>query len=189
MLDLDSGPVHLSVEAGIGGSSLCLSLASAVLEANGKVIWLGRTAPDPVRTSQILSTLDESQLERLFIVEFGENLLTRAKAVAPIIARLNNSDLVIVDDWCPPSGRAPAADLEAARSIISAAKTTRLLLTAKAYESPAGEGEPWRSRGEQLPEVRQIWLFRSEGLRNHRTLVDGEQSNELVLRESGFFPA
>ncbi len=189
MLDLDSGPVHLSVEAGIGGTSLCLSLSAAVLESNARVVWLGRTTPDPVRTSQILAFLSESQLERLFIIEFGDNLLTRAKAVTPLISRLDESDLVIVDDWCPPSGRAPAADLEAARSIMKAAAQTRLVLTAKAYESPSGEGEPWRSRGQQLPAIRQVWLFKAEGVRNRRIIVDGEQSSELELREGGFYPA
>lgn len=189
MLDLDSGPVHLSVEAGIGGTSLCLSLAAAVLESNSRVAWLGRQTPDPVRTSQILDSLSGSQLERLFIIEFGDDLLTRAKAVAPLINRLDETDIVIVDDWCPPSGRAPAADLEAARAIISAATSTRLVLTAKAYESPSGTGEPWRSRGEQLQGLRQVWLFRSEGVRNHRILIDGEQSSELTLRKGGFYPA
>lgn len=189
MLDLDSGPIHLSVEAGIGGTSLCLSLAAAVLESNSRVAWLGRQAPDPVRTSQILTSLSESQLERLFIIEFGDDLMTRAKAVTPLIERLDESDLVIVDDWCPPSGRAPSADLEAARAIISAATSTRLVMTAKAYESPSGEGEPWRSRGEQLQGVRQVWLFRNDGIRNRRMLIDGEKSSELELREGGFFPA
>ena len=189
MLDLDSGPVHLSVEAGVGGTSLCLSLAAAVLEANSRVVWLGRTAPDPVRTRQILTKLNEQQLERLFIIEFGDDPLTRAKAVGPLISRLNESDIVIIDDWCPSSGRAPASDLKAARSIISAAINTRLVLTAKAYESPSGIGEPWRSRGEQLDGVRQTWLFRVDGIRNRRKLVDGELHNELELKNSGFFPA
>jgi hypothetical protein len=189
MLDLDSGPVHLSVESGIGGTSLCLSLAAAVLEANSRVVWLGRTAPDPVRTRQILTNLNEQQLERLFIIEFGDDPLTRAKAVGPLISRLNESDVVIIDDWCPPSGRAPASHLKAARSIISAAINTRLVLTAKAYESPSGIGEPWRSRGEQLEGVRQTWLFRVDGIRNRRKLVDGELHNELELKNSGFSPA
>lgn len=188
MLDLDSGPVHISVEAGIGGTSLCLSLSAAILEANARVVWLARTAPDPSRTSQILESLTQTQLERLFIVEFGNDFLTRVKAVAPLISRLNEADLVVIDDWCPPSGRAPASDLSAARTVISAAKNTRLILTAKAYESPAGTGEPWRSRGEQLQGTRQVWLFRSEGIRNRRILVDGEQSSELELRNGGFYP-
>ncbi len=188
MLDLDSGPVHLSVEAGIGGTSLCLSLAAAVLEANSRVVWLSRTAPDPVRTRQILANLNEQQLERLFIIEFGEDLLTRATAIGPLISRLNESDVVIIDDWCPSSGRAPASDLKAARSIISAAINTRLVLTAKAYESPTGLRQ-WRSRGAQLDGVRQTWLFRVDGIKNRRKLVDGEQHNELELKTSGFFPA
>ena len=189
MLDLSAGPVHISVEAGIGGTSLCLSLAAAVLESNSRVVWLGRHTLDSKRTRGIFTGLNESQLERLFVVEFGEDLSTRATALKPLIDRLDELDLVVIDDWCSASGRAAAADLQAVRSLIKAAVNTRMILTAKAYESPAGGGDVWRSRGEQLSGVRQLWLLREEGIRNYRTLVDGENRTRLVLREAGFFPA
>ena len=189
MLDLSAGPVHISVEAGIGGTSLCLSLAAAVLESNSRVVWLGRHTLDSKRTRRIFTGLNESQLERLFVVEFGEDLLTRATALKPLIDRLDELDLVVIDDWCSASGRAAATDLQAVRSLIKAAENTRMILTAKAYESPAGGGDVWRSRGEQLSGVRQLWLLREEGIRNYRTLVDGENRTRLVLREAGFFPA
>jgi len=188
MLDLESGPVHLSVEEGIGGTSLCLSLAATVLQSNSRVVWLGRTSLNPERTKAILAELNENQLERLFIVEFGENLLTRTAALKPLINRLTDADLIVIDDWCPSSGRAPTNDLQAVRSIISSARNTRLILTSKAYESPSGDGEKWKSRGSQLSGVRQVWLLRQEGFRNHRRIIDGEIQTRLLLEESGFIP-
>ena len=121
MLDLDSGPVHVSVEGGIGGTSLCLSLAVDVLQSNSRVIWLGRNSLDPKRTQEILKGLNESQLED-FLLQFGTNLLTKVNALKPLIDRLNDTDLIVVDDWCPSSGRAPADDLQAIRNLLSTTK-------------------------------------------------------------------
>ena len=115
MLDLESGPVHVSVEEGIGGTSLCLSLAVDVLQSNSRVVWLGRNSLDPKRTQEILKRLNEPQLERFYVLEFGTNLLTRVNALKPLIDRLDDTDLIVVDDWCPSSGRAPADDLQAIR--------------------------------------------------------------------------
>jgi len=189
MLNLESGPVHISVEEGIGGTSLCLSLAVAVLEANSRVVWLGRNSLDPQRTQEILGELNESQLERLLIVEFGSDLLTRATALRPLISRLDVTDLLVIDDWCPSSGRAPADDLQAVRSLIESGDNTRIILTSKAYESPDRGENQWKSRGAQLSGVRQVWLFREEGIRNYRILIDEEIQTRLVLKGSGFFPS
>ncbi|MGB1801943.1 MAG: hypothetical protein ACPHKZ_02760 [Candidatus Thalassarchaeaceae archaeon] len=186
MLDLDSGPVHVSVEEGIGGTSLCLSLSVEVLQSNSRVVWLGRNSLDPKRTKEILKGLNEPSLERFFVLEFGTNLLTRVNALKPLIDRLDDTDLIVVDDWCPSSGRAPAADLQAIRNLLSITKNTRLILTSKAYESPSANEEKWKSRGSQLSGFRQVWLLRDEGIRNYRKLIDGEQQTRLVLSESGF---
>ena len=186
MLDLNSGPVHVSVEEGIGGTSLCLSLAVDVLQSNSRVVWLGRTSLDTKRSQEILAVLNEPQLERFFVLEFGTNLLTRVNALKPLIDRLDDTDLIVVDDWCPSSGRAPADDLQAIRNLVSATKNTRLILTSKAYESPSADEEKWKSRGTQLSELRQVWLLREEGIRNYRKLIDGEQQYSLVLSEFGF---
>jgi len=188
MLDLESGPVHLSVEEGIGGTSLCLSLTATVLESNSRVVWLGRSPLNSERAQAILAELNETQLERLFILEFGNNLLARATALKPLINRLTDTDLLVIDDWCPSSGRAPANDLQAVRGLISSAGNTRLILTSKAYESPSGDGDKWKSRGSQLSGVRQVWLLRQEGFRNHRLIIDGEIQTRLLLEESGFVP-
>ncbi|MEK9739037.1 MAG: hypothetical protein VW438_04820, partial [Euryarchaeota archaeon] len=93
MLDLDSGPVHVSVEEGIGGTSLCLSLAVEVLQSNSRVVWLGRNSLDPKRTKEILKGLNEPSLERFLVLEFGTNLLTRVNALRPLIDRLDDRDL------------------------------------------------------------------------------------------------
>ena len=130
--------------------------------------------------------LFRSQLERFFVLEFGTNLLTRVNALKPLIDRLDDTDLIVVDDWCPSSGRAPVDDLQAIRNLVSITKNTRMILTSKAYESPSADDEKWKSRGSQLAGLRQVWLLREEGIRNYRILIDGGQNINLVLSESGF---
>lgn len=186
MLDLDSGPVHVSVEEGIGGTSLCLSLAVDVLQSHSRVVWLGRNALDTKRIQEIFSELNETQLGRFLALEFGTNLLTRVKALKPLIDRLEDTDLIVVDDWCPSSGRAPADDLQAIRDLINTTKNTRMILTSKAYESPSADEAKWKSRGSQIPELRQVWLLREEGIRNYRILIDQEKETRLILGEFGF---
>ena len=189
MLDINSGPVHISVEEGIGGTSLCLSLAASVLQSDSRVVWFARKPLEPQRTREILSEVTESQLDRLFIVEFGTKLLTRINDLSSLIGILNESDLIVLDDWCPSSGRAPTDDLEAVRKLISSTRNTRLILTSKAYESPSSDGEKWKSRGAQLSGLRQVWLLREEGVRNYRKLIDRDLETNLVLNQTGFIAA
>ena len=186
MLDLESGPVHVSVEEGIGGTSLCLSLAVDVLKSNFRVVWLGRNTLHPQRTQEIFSGLNGSQLDRFFFMEFTTNLLARVNALNPLIKRLDETDLIVIDDWCPSSGRATADDLKAVRNLISTTNNTRLILTSKAYESPSADEYKWKSRGSQISGLRQVWLLREEGIRNYRKLIDGEQQTRLRLSDSGF---
>ena len=101
----------------------------------------------------------------------------------PLIDRLDDTDLIVVDDWCPSSGRAPADDLQAIRNLLSTTKNTRIILTSKAYESPSGDEEKWRSRGSQLSGLRQVWLLKEEGIRNYRKLSDEDLETKLKLKE------
>ena len=94
--------------------------------------------------------------------------------------------MIVVDDWCPSSGRAPADDLQAVRTLISTTQNTRLILTSKAYESPSADEAKWKSRGSQLSGLRQVWLLREEGIRNYRKLIDEDLETRLKLKESGF---
>jgi len=188
MLDLDSGPIHLSVEAGIGGTTLALNLADCVLRTEARVVWLCRKIPNGERMTQIFSNLESSVLERFFAIEFGEGFLTKVNLVKPILSQLNENDLIVVDDWCPSHGRVPSSDLQASKLIIEYASRTRILLISKAYENPSSEGFPWRSRGGDIEGVRQVWLLMNNQIRGTRVLIEGENKIELELDDFGFHP-
>ena len=80
-----------------------------------------RNSLNSERTKEILAELNENQLERLLVVEFGKFAYSN-HCFEPLINRLTDADLIVIDDWCPSSGRAPAVDLQAVRSIISTIK-------------------------------------------------------------------
>ena len=81
VLGLDEGAVHLSCEPGAGATTLCLSVAAAVLERGNRVIWLSRDVPDPQRSAQILGTLSEEVLGRLVIIDYKEDLMAASAAL------------------------------------------------------------------------------------------------------------
>jgi hypothetical protein len=186
MLDLDSGPIHLSVEAGIGGTTLALSLAAKLLQENSRIVWFGRTMPNGERISQIFSELDHSKLEKFYAIEFGEDLFIKTKEMKPLLSHFTKEDLVIVDDWCPSQGRVPSSDFQAMKIIIDNTKSTRVLFISKAYENPSNEGMHWRSRGGKLTDLRQVWLLMKDDLRETRIIIDGTKEIELKLDNNGF---
>ena len=119
MLELNRGPIHLSYEPSSGSTNLCLSIASVVLSSNNKVILLTKELPDGMLSSQILGDLTKNQIERLIILAFDEQLLEKSRAASVIISRLNTEDLLIINDWCPSSGRAPANDILALKIFLN----------------------------------------------------------------------
>lgn len=186
MLDLDSGPIHLSVEAGIGGTTLALSLAAKLLQEKSRIVWFGRTIPNGERMSQIFSDLDNSKLEKFYAIEFGENLLIKTKEMKPLLSHLTKDDLVVIDDWCPSQGRVPSSDFEAMKMIIDSTNSTRVLFISKAYENPSNEGMNWQSRGGELTNLRQVWLLMKDDLQDTRIIIDGTKEIELKLDNNGF---
>ena len=128
MLELNRGPIHLSYEPSSGSTNLCLSIASVVLSSNNKVILLTKELPDGMLSSQILGDLTKKQIERLIILAFDEQLLEKSRAMKVIISRLNAEDLLIISDWCPSSGRAPANDILALKEILNLNLEKKILL-------------------------------------------------------------
>ena len=87
MLDLDSGPVHLSYDPGAGATTLCLSIASSTLISGNRVIWLARKVPDSNRAGQILVDLNEVELERLTIIQIKGGLHATGLSIRSFIGK------------------------------------------------------------------------------------------------------
>jgi len=96
MLDLDSGAIHLSYDAGAGATTFCLGIASSTLSSGNRVLWLTREVPDSVRAGQILGDLDKSALDRLVMIEVKGDLNITGVAIMAFLRKMQSADLLIV---------------------------------------------------------------------------------------------
>ncbi|MBT4961744.1 MAG: hypothetical protein HON26_02790 [Euryarchaeota archaeon] len=190
MLEMKQGPIHLSYEPGSGSTNLCLSITSAVLSSNNKVIWLTRELPDGALSSQILGHLTKTQIEKLIILAFDEQLLERSRAISVIISRLNVDDLLIISDWCPNSGRAPVNDKLALKELLKENTEKKILFTSAAYEDASGKNRGWMPRGaNSFNELSRIVFMTRHPLKDNYRIIDDEGSESLIqLTQNGFFP-
>ena len=184
MLDLSRGPVHLSYEQGSGATTLALSVARDVLKSGNRVKWLSRVLPDGERTSQILWDLTESELEKFLAMEIKENLNESFKIIKYLIKGLDQTDIVIIDDWCSKTGRASKEDIEGIENIVSMAVNSKILICSTAYENMNGKQGQWKSRGGKRIDsiTRKNFLTRSLH-NNSRILKDG--NNEMFIKIIG----
>ncbi|HJM77106.1 MAG: hypothetical protein QGF28_05315 [Candidatus Thalassarchaeaceae archaeon] len=189
MLDLDEGAVHLSCEPGAGATTLCLSLAAAVLERGNRVIWLSKEIPDPKRSAQILGTLSEEVLGRLVIIDYKEDLVTASAALRAILRGMMAVDLLVVEDWCERYGRASNVNLDSMRSILADAYLCGVVFTSASYDDASG-GELRRSKGGRGFDglARTVFLYRDSGSMGHRILDDGGIRSRILITEDGFVP-
>lgn len=190
MLELNRGPIHLSYEPSSGSTNLCLSIASVVLSSNNKVILLTKELPDGVLSSQILGDLTKNQIEKLIILAFDEQLLEKSRAISVIISRLNAEDLLIISDWCPSSGRAPANDILALKEILNLNLENKILFTSAAYEDASGKNRGWIARGADSFNnlSRTVFMTRHPLKVNYRIIEDGGIENLIKHSKNGFFP-
>ena len=191
MLELNRGPIHLSYEPSSGSTNLCLSIASVVLSSNNKVILLTKELPDGVLSSQILGDLTTNQIEKLIILAFDEQLLEKSRAISAIISRLNSDDLLIINNWCPSSGRAPANDILALKEILNLNLENKILFTSSAYEDASGKNRGWIARGgDSFNNLsRTVFMTRHPLKENYRIIEDEKIENLMKISKNGFFPA
>ncbi|HJM18562.1 MAG TPA: hypothetical protein QF703_03405 [Candidatus Thalassarchaeaceae archaeon] len=192
MLDLDSGAIHLSYDAGAGATTFCLGIASSTLSSGNRVLWLTREVPDSVRAGQILGDLDKSALDRLVMIEVKGDLNITGVAIMAFLRKMQSADLLIVDDWCSRSGRAPKEDIRGMVGLITNARVggCRIVFTSASYDDPTGLGKrKCRSEGSFSGISKTVFLSRKEGQSGKRVLEDNGVMSELLISESGFIPA
>lgn len=191
MLDLDSGPVHLSYSPGAGSTTLCLSIASSTLISGNRVIWLTREVPDSKRAQQILGDLSESELDRLTIIHIESDLHSTGPSIRSLLGNMQSNDLVIVEDWCERSGKAPKEEISAMIEIITNSRRGMcgVVFTSTSYGDPTGLSERKCRSERSFSEIaRTAFLSRKEGGDEIRVLEDDGILSDLFISEKGFFP-
>ena len=125
-------------EPGVGRTTLALVHARAILEDGGRVAWISPEAPHPTRISSILGPLGPSSSAR-FIALFDSDVKRSIGRINDLIPSLNSLRLIVVDDYCPATGRVPANMDEALTKLSDIAGDTPILLTATAGSNISGE--------------------------------------------------
>ena len=153
MIDLTNGPIHISSGPGSNPNSMCLTMISTVLGQGGKVIWMARKLTDSRKSLDILGHLKEIEMDRMLIIEFGENLAENSLNIKKIIPSLKKRDLLIVEDWCENYGRVKAKDAKLMIDFTEINKDIQIVITSNSYEDASGEKkglDGWMARGEKI---------------------------------------
>ncbi|MEE2648034.1 MAG: hypothetical protein VYA57_04720 [Candidatus Thermoplasmatota archaeon] len=116
---LSGDRIHLAVEGSIGGTSLGLHLAADVINDGQRVLWASVEMPDPARFSQLFQHLSLVESSRFHAMNFGGRFDRAIDALLEAATSLPSVGLVVLDDWCPGSGRIPADRLEHIERVAS----------------------------------------------------------------------
>lgn len=125
-------------EPGVGRTTLALVHARTVLEDGGRVAWISPEAPHPARIKSILGPLGPSTSAR-FIALFDSDVARSIGRISHLIPSLSSLRLIVVDDYCPATGRVPSSMDGVLSDLATVAVDTRVLLTATAGSDVSGK--------------------------------------------------
>mgnify|MGYP001173366177 CR=1 FL=1 len=179
--------IHLSVEAGCGGTTWGLQQARDALSDGMHVVWICEESPDTGRFSQIFSDVSPTAVSKLHLSAVGDNIQRGILSAISLLNVLNNISLIVVDDWTPNTGKANAELVNSMRNLIDECleKEVRLVAISAAYEDASGGG--WKSRG-NLDCCETWFLHRCEREERIRELHIGDDVQEFTLTDLGFTP-
>ena len=187
---LDGDRIHLAVEGSTGGTTLGLHLAADAIENGKRVLWASVEMPDPARFSQLFSHLSLVESSRFHAMNFGGRFDRAVDALLEAATSLPSVGLVVMDDWCPSSGRIPKERLDHIERVASECPNhIAVLLVSKRSVDASGSttdaivarsADAMRSKGFSLW---RLWRGKNGA---QRTLVCEENRLELTLTDSGF---
>ena len=191
MIDLSKGPVHISSGPSTNPNSLCMTIISMTLRKNGKVIWMTRKLPHSDKLSDILGHHTEKEMNRMMIIEFGDNVSDKAEQIKKIIPSLGQGDLLIVEEWCVSYGRAKNKDSKLMKEFVKLNNNMNSVITSNSYEDASGQKrglEGWMARGEKsLGDIyRTVWLTKIQEQFQKVMITDGDTQKIVNLTKKGF---
>jgi hypothetical protein len=168
-----------------------MTIISMTLRKNGKVIWMTRKLPHNDKLSDILGHHTEKEMNRMMIIEFGDNISDKAEQIKKIIPSLGHEDLLIVEEWCENYGRAKNKDSKLMKEFVKLNNNMNCVITSNSYEDASGQKrgfEGWMARGEKsLGDVyRTIWLTKIQEQFQKVMITDGDTQKIVNLTKKGF---
>ena len=187
---LSGDRIHLAVEGSIGGTSLGLHLAADVINAGQRVLWASVEMPDPARFSQLFQHLSLVESSRFHAMNFGGRFDRAIDALLEAATSLPSVGLVVLDDWCPGSGRIPADRLEHIERVASDCPEhiTVLLISKGSVDASGSNDDPIVARAADTMAKKGFSVWRLWRGRNgaQRTLDRNGELVAFTIEDSGF---
>ena len=131
-MDLSGKRIHLSVEGGCGGTTLGLHCAVNEIQSGGRVLWASPEMPNATRFSQLFASLNIVESSRFHAMNLIGAMDRCVDAIVEAEHSLPRVGLVVLDDWCNPTGRIEKESLAAVFDLANRIKPeTTLLLISK----------------------------------------------------------
>jgi len=180
---LTPSTIQLAVEGACGGTSVGVHLSRQVIENGGRVLWASPELPDGTRFSQIFQDLPLTSSSKFHAMNLVGAVDQSFIALRNAAEMLPGVKLVVVDDYCPDTGRIPKDVISAVNKFTKDSEWVTLLIS-KGGESM--DDSPLIARGEKEISSDNTWLLTRPDANSKRQLwVDGEAIN-LILVEKGF---
>ena len=187
---LSGDRIHLAVEGSIGGTSLGLHLAADVINGGQRVLWASVEMPDPARFSQLFQHLSLVESSRFHAMNFGGRFDRAIDALLEAATSLPSVGLVVLDDWCPGSGRIPADRLEHIERVASDCPEhiTVLLISKGSVDASGSNDDPIVARAADSMARKGFSVWRLWRGRNgaQRTLDRNGELVAFTIEDSGF---
>jgi len=191
VIDLTRGPVHISAGPSANSNSMCLTIISSTLRNRGRVVWMTRELSHNDKLLDILGHHSENEMDRMIIIEFGNNISGKVEPIKRMITTLKEDDLLIVEGWCESYGRTKKSDCVLMQELAQLNEKMKIIITSNSYEDASGEKRGlngWMVRGEKsLGEIfRTVWLTKIENQYQKVMITDGDEQKIVHLTKRGF---
>ncbi len=182
--------IHLAIEGSTGGTSLGLHVAADVIEAGQRVLWASVDMPDPARFSQLFQHLSLVESSRFHAMNFGGRFDRAVDAVLEAANSLPSVGLVVMDDWCPASGRIPSDRLDHIQRVADEcpAHVSLVLISKGSVDASGSTNDPIVARGAEAMAKKGFTVWRLwRGKHGAQRILDRSGTHvELTIEDSGF---
>ena len=187
-LDLTGKRIHLSVQGGCGGTTFGLHNAVEQVRSGGRVLWASPEMPNATRFSQLFSSLNIVESSRFHALNLIGAMDRCVDAIVEAEHSLPRVGLIVLDDWCSPTGRIEEDHLKAVFDLAQRIdkQTTLLLITKSGTDVTGGDGQ-YRPRAESefIAQDFELWGLYSDE-RNVLQLDKSGTVDGVKIEESGF---
>lgn len=187
-LDVSGKRIHLSVQGGCGGTTLGLHVAVSEIQEGRRVLWASPEMPNATRFSQLFSSLNIVESSRFHALNLIGAMDKCVDAIVEAERSLPRVGLVVLDDWCSPTGRIEQNHLNAVLDLANRiSESTTLLLISKSGTNVTGNKDPNQPRSQATFEEHEFAIWRL--FSNDRGTVHLDMDGQVIdgkIEESGF---